>query len=116
MSMNHNDIAILNIKAFDYHWIISLSSKNEAISLTQNANLTGKSGTFLSHIKRSKEILTLGGIEIAKNKFYHNKTPIFLKDVNIEKLLVSEKISFGEKTIGTELVTCKIIIKLSHYI
>ena len=40
----------------------------------QNANLTGKSRTFLSYIKRSKEILALGGIEIAKYKFYHNKT------------------------------------------
>ena len=44
-----------------------------------------------------KEILMFGDIEIEKNKFYRNKTPIFLKDVNIEKVLVSNKISFGEK-------------------
>ena len=43
------------------------------------------------------EILTFGDIEIEKNKFYHNKTPIFLKYVDIEKLLVFKKISFGEK-------------------
>ena len=42
-----------------------------------------------------KEFLTFGNIEIEKNKFYHHKT-IFLGDVNIE-VLVSEKISFGEK-------------------
>ena len=36
-------------------------------------------------------------IEIEKNKFYRYKTPIFLKDVDIEKVLVSNKISFGEK-------------------
>ena len=30
-------------------------------------------------------------------KNYRNKTPIFLKDVDIEKVLVSNKISFGEK-------------------
>ena len=42
-----------------------------------------------------KEILTFGDIEIEKNKFYSNKTPIFLKDVDIEKVLVSNKISFG---------------------
>ena len=44
----------------------------------------------------SKEILMLGDTEIEKNKFYHNKTPTFLKNVDIEKQLVSNKISFGE--------------------
>ena len=32
-----------------------------------------------------------------KKKNYRNKTTIFLKDVDIEKVLVSNKISFGEK-------------------
>ena len=45
-----------------------------------------------------KEILTFGDIEIEKNKSYRNKTPIFLKDVDIEKVLVSNKICFGEKS------------------
>ena len=45
----------------------------------------------------SKEVLTFGDIEIEKNKFYRNKTPIFLTGVNIEKVLVSNKIFFGEK-------------------
>ena len=44
MSMNLSDIAILNIKGSDYRCIISLISKNEAISVTQNADLTEKSG------------------------------------------------------------------------
>ena len=44
-----------------------------------------------------KEILTFGDIEIEKNKFYRNKTPVFLKDTDTEKILVSSKISFGEK-------------------
>ena len=44
-----------------------------------------------------KEILTLGDIYIGKNKFYRYKTPIFLKDVDIEKVLVSNKIFLGEK-------------------
>ena len=43
-----------------------------------------------------EEVLTLGDIEIRK-KFYHYKSPIFLKDVDIEKVLVSNKISCGEK-------------------
>ena len=62
------------------------------------------------------EILTFVDIEIEKNKFYRNKTPIFLKDADIEKVLVSNKISFGEKTINTLLVTCIMIIKLNHCI
>ena len=46
MSMNLSDIAILNIRGSDYCCIISLISKNEAISLLQNADLTEKSGTL----------------------------------------------------------------------
>ena len=42
-----------------------------------------------------KEILTFEDIE--KNKFYRNNTSIFLKDVDIEKVLVPNRISFGEK-------------------
>ena len=50
MSMNLSDIAILNIKGSDYRYVISLISKNEAINLMQNADLTEKSRT-LSNIK-----------------------------------------------------------------
>ena len=42
MSTNFSDIGILNIKSSDYHCIISLISINEAINLTQNADLTEK--------------------------------------------------------------------------
>ena len=45
--MNLNDIAILSIKCFGYLFIISLISKNETISLMQNADLTENSGTLL---------------------------------------------------------------------
>ena len=47
MSMNLNNIAILSIKCFGYRFIISLISKNETISLMQNADLTENSGTLL---------------------------------------------------------------------
>ena len=36
-----------------------------------------------------KKILTFGDIEIEKYKFYRHKAPISLKDVDIEKVLVS---------------------------
>ena len=46
MSMNLSDIAILNIKGFDYCCIISGISKSEAIKLLQINDLTEKSETL----------------------------------------------------------------------
>ena len=46
MSINLNNITILNIKGSDYRCIISLISKNEAINSVQNADLTEKTGTL----------------------------------------------------------------------
>ena len=46
MSINLSDIAISNMKDSDYCYIISLISKNEAINLMQNVDLTKKSGTL----------------------------------------------------------------------
>ena len=63
-----------------------------------------------------KEILMLGDIETEKNKFFSHKSPILLKDVDIEKVLVSKNVSSGEKTLSTLLVTCMMIVKLNHYI
>ena len=50
----------------------------------------------LPRIKMGKKIWTFGDIEIEKHKFYRNKTLIFLKNVDIEKVLISKKISFDE--------------------
>ena len=61
-----------------------------------------------------KEFLIFEGIKIEKNKFYRNKTPIFWGNVVIEKVLASNKISFGEKkTINTLLVTCTMVINIT---
>ena len=67
----------------------------------QNADLTEKSGRLkkfiLIYIKVGKAILTFVNIEIEKIRFCHHNAPIFLVDVDIEKVLVSNKISFREK-------------------
>ena len=42
-----------------------------------------------------KKILTFEDIEIEKDKFYGNKIPVSLKDIDIEKMLVSNEVSFG---------------------
>ena len=64
----------------------------------------------------SKVILTVGNIGIKKNELNHHKCPVSFMDVVIEKVLVSNKTSFGKKTINTLLVTCINITKLSHCI
>ena len=46
MSINLSNIVILNIKGPDYPRYISLISKNEAINLVQNVDLSEKSGTL----------------------------------------------------------------------
>ena len=46
MSMNLGDIAILNVEGSDYCCIISSNSKNEAINIMQNADLTEKCGHY----------------------------------------------------------------------
>ena len=46
MSVNLSVIAILNIKGSDYCCIIRLTSKNEAVYLLKDADLTEKSGTL----------------------------------------------------------------------
>lgn len=44
-----------------------------------------------------KEIIIFGDIELEKHKFGRYKTPIFLEDVDIKRVLLFNKISSGEK-------------------
>ena len=57
MPIKLSDIEILSIKGFDYCCIISLISKNDAINLMQNADLTEKSGTLKVYLKFEKTII-----------------------------------------------------------
>ena len=63
-----------------------------------------------------KEVLTFADIQIEKINFTAIKVVFSLRDVNNESVSVSQKISFGGKTVNTLLVTSMMIIKLSHYI
>ena len=45
--MNRGDIAILNTKGSDYRCIISRISKNEAINVMRNADLTEKNWNII---------------------------------------------------------------------
>ena len=64
----------------------------------------------------SKEILTFRDMEIDKNKFYFHKSPALLRDVDIEKVLASSKISSGEKNYKYFIGYLHNNQKFSHYI
>ena len=40
MSVNPNNIAILNIQGIDYRWIINEINKSDTVNLLKNADLT----------------------------------------------------------------------------
>ena len=92
---------LLIIYGIDYCCIITSISKSEAINL-QNIDLNQKSRTlknvkiFYQVQKTDKEILTFGDIETEKHKSYSYKSPTFKKDVEIENIFVSNKISSCE--------------------
>ena len=44
-----------------------------------------------------KKIIKFGDIELEKQKFYQDKRPILIKNININKIVVSNKVSFGKK-------------------
>ena len=54
--------------------MIALLSKSEAINLLQNAN-------------SSEESITFCDIETEKHRFHYCKDPIFVEDVDIDKIL-----------------------------
>ena len=56
-----------------------------------------------------------GNIENEKNIFHRYKIPIYLKDLDIENVLVSNKISSIGKIFKYFMVACGVIIKLSCY-
>ena len=51
-----------------------------------------KKSIFNVNIKRGKDVLTFGDIEIEKHKFYQYDSPIFLKDRDIDNVLVPNNI------------------------
>ena len=49
------------------------------------------------YIKIEKAIIKFGDIEIEKEKFHHYKRPISIKNIDINTIVVSNKVSFGKK-------------------
>ena len=69
--------------------IISSCASDKIISL--------KIYKFLEAYIRMEKVIKLGDIEIQKQKFHQHKEPISVKDIDINKIVVSNKVSFGKK-------------------
>ena len=50
-----------------------------------------------AYIKIEKTIIKFGDTKIKKQKFHQDKTPISIKNIDINKIVVSNKVSFGKK-------------------
>ena len=62
----------------------------------------------------NKEFLIFGNIEIDECKFHYLKNPIWIDDVDIDRILISSKVSFDKDDLENFLVTKMMIIKLGH--
>ena len=61
-----------------------------------------------------KETITFGDIEVEKQIFYSHKNPISIYDVNIDKIVISNKVSLVKEVLNTLLVT-KIVVGKREY-
>lgn len=59
--------------------------------------------------------MTFGDTEIGKCKFHCSKYPVYIKDVDIGKILTCKKVSIDKKIVNTLLVT-KRMKKLIHHV
>ena len=50
------------------------------------------------HVKMEKMITNAGDIKIEKQKFHQHKRPISIKNIDINKIVVSNNVSFGKKS------------------
>ena len=88
MSIDLNNIIILNIHGTDYRCITDGITKSEAVNLLRK---------MYKDVKMYKENTTFRDIEINKRKFHRFKNTFFLDDVDSDNILISNKISCGEK-------------------
>ena len=133
ISVNLNNIAILNIQDVNYCHIINGISKCGAVNVLENADLTEKRSTkkikkikkFTTIYKIGKEITTFDNIEVEKHQFHQHKSPISIYDAKIDRIAVSNKVSLRKKDfiyfIGYEddfekiMLLCIMIQEMSAY-
>ena len=62
-----------------------------------------------------KTIIKFGNIEIKKQKFHQHKRPISIKNIDINKVVVSNKVFLEKKDLNISLST-KMLKKLDIYV
>ena len=80
-------------------------SKYEPMNIIKNSNLKEKSGTLQNktifvnmYIKiDKKKIVAFSDTKIEKHNFHYLKNSILIDDVDIDKILISNKICFDRK-------------------
>ena len=60
-------------------------------------------------------IIKFGDIEIEKQKFHQHKGPISIKNIDINKIVMSNEVSFGKKDLNILLAT-KMLKKIDLYV
>ena len=88
MSIDLNNIIILNIHGTDYRCITDGITKSEAVNLLRKMH---------KDVKIYKENTTFRDIEINKRKFHRFKNTFFLDDVDSDNILIFNKISCDQK-------------------
>ena len=63
-----------------------------------------------------KTIIKFGDIEIYKEKFHQNNISFLIKNININKIVVSNNVSFGKKKDLNILLATKMLKKLDPYL
>ena len=92
-------------------------AKKQAINVARTINFTEESRT-LQFIITYRKWLKKINIKIEKNKYDRHKSPIFLEDTDIEKILGSSKTYFGGENYKyfIDYLCNDYKVKPSHYI
>ena len=106
LSTSLNGIAVLSINSANYGCIINGISKNDALNLLKicqfyqresNIMKVNNYNEFIAIYKTGKEIIMFGNIEVGKHKFHQYKSSFWINNMDISKISVPNRVTFGEK-------------------
>ena len=84
-------------------WIVSIATKKFV-------------DFFLASIRMSKKSINFDDKSINKSSFYKNKKLFSLNDIDVNKILVSKKESYGTKNSLKYFIGYKMVMLLDHYL
>ena len=64
-----------------------------------------KKSRFLKAYIKLEKVIKLDDIEIKRQKFHQHKGPVSIKNEDIKKIVVSNKVSFGKTGLNISLAT-----------